>query len=167
MIGVGYCRAHLRSRWGLDITPADNPTHGLRLRAVGDPDQVIFKKGENIAYYNGEEVTKQEMDARYGNATAPYGIRYRSKNPNTEWYEDAACRRGVGSLANHKSRSQANATFAVEHKDGDLLGAIKAVKPIKGGQEIFVDYNNSKTNNYQFNKPGVSYSTSIKNMKFL
>ena len=65
VIGVGYCRAHLRSKWGLDITPADNPNHGLGIRAVGDPNQVIFElAGENIAYYKGEHVIEEELNEK-------------------------------------------------------------------------------------------------------
>jgi hypothetical protein len=52
VIGLDYCRAHLRSPWALDITPSDNPNHGYGLRAVGSPNEVIFTRGQTIAYYN-------------------------------------------------------------------------------------------------------------------
>ena len=53
--------------------------------------------------YGGEPVTTADLTARYGAYTAPYGLH--SRGP---YYEDAACRRGAGSLANHGSAAAAN-----------------------------------------------------------
>jgi len=168
VIGVDYCYTHLLHEKHLKIKDTN---HGKGLFAVDTKkarNAVIFKgsrkkrnrfgitnktPGEAIIHYNGEAITKEILENRYGEYTAPYAI------PNHQLrntIEDGACRRGIGSLANHPDRGQrANATF---HKGAKVL--LRAEKDIKNGDEILVNYNAGNTRNqYIIHEPGVTHST--------
>lgn len=69
----------------------------------------------------------------------------------TNEYEDAALRRGVGSVINHKPRAQANCEFFVS---GDHI-ELRAVKDIRNGQELYVSYGRD----FYLHEPGVAYLT--------
>ena len=80
------------------------------------------KEGDEIIPYFGENVTRHELDRRYGhNNTAPYGIQKRNG------FEDGALSRGVGTLVNHKPEGRDN--VALKNSRGTIV--IKALKSIK------------------------------------
>lgn len=164
VIGLDYCRAHLRANWGLDVTPADNPQHGMGLRAVGEPGEIVFRPNDFIAYYNGQKITEQELALRYGDKTGTYAaqfsVRKRNGRPGFKWLEDAACQRGLGALANHKPPSSANATLATFVDNGRYYSALRALKPIRAKSEIFVSYGDLKAKGaYKLHEDGVRYQT--------
>ena len=173
VIGLDYCRAHLRANWGLDITTADNPSHGVGLRAVGENNEVVFQPNEFIAYYNGEQVTERELGERYGDKTGAYASQFsvRAKNgrPGFKWLEDAACQRGIGALVNHKPPSSANATLSVCKVGNDFMGCVRAIKPIRANREIFLSYGRNLTEkgSYKLHEDGVQYTTSRKKPRFV
>lgn len=133
-IGTDYCWIHNKTKRSLQIKPSTIENAGKGLFAVKPnknwpADQPLFKKGQNIVKYEGESLTNNQLQARYGDLTAPYGLKIRG-NANTI---DAGCKRSIASLANHKSNSQSNAKLSEN-------GYIKAVKNILPGREIFVSY---------------------------
>jgi|LauGreDrversion4_2_1035121.scaffolds.fasta_scaffold741764_2 hypothetical protein len=38
------------------------------------PQHIVFKKGDIVAKYNGEEIARGELLRRYGEFTAPYTV---------------------------------------------------------------------------------------------
>lgn len=137
IIGVPYCWIHLQYKHHLKIKPSTIPEAGLGLFAWDNKSEgrPIFKKDQKIIDFIGEVITNEEKQERYGEYTAPYGLQ---TNENT--IIDPALLRGVGSLANHKSFSTANAKFAVNQRTG--TANLKAMKNIRDGDEIFVSYGN-------------------------
>ena len=123
------------------------------------PDAVVFKgkkkhrfsvsAGDLICPYNGEILSREQMDDRYGTThTAPYGIQIRNNR-----YEDSALHRGVGSLINHKAIGRgANCEFVINRNQRIEL---KAMKDIRNGEELFVSYGNR----YVLNETNVKSST--------
>lgn len=85
-------------------------------------NSVIFKKDSIIILYHGEQITHAELDERYGDYTAPYAVMTRGSDriPQEDFqYEDGACTRCVGALANSKPReNQNNARLRTKGKPG-------------------------------------------------
>jgi SET domain-containing protein len=70
--------------------------------------------------------------------------------------EDAACRRGVGALANHRAHSTANARLSFLRTTGRFR--LVAKKPIRNGKEIFVDYGRQ----YRHREPTTHQTTRVR-----
>jgi hypothetical protein len=149
-IGTPLCWQHLLSQMNLRIKPSVNgPGKGLfammpRQNDDG-PRRLVFKQNDYICDYGGEKITKRELDARYGNYTAPYALFVRQRKGKGGHYVNAACMRGVGAMANHANAARANARLAPM----GASGALKATKPIYEGDEILVDYGSE----YGFQEP--------------
>lgn len=137
-IGTPMCWIHLLSTKKLRIKSSPIPGAGKGLFAQSrrdNPNAVIFARGAPIVAYGGETLTQHELNARYGkNDTAPYA--YQLDGTRNVAYENAACQRGVASLANHASGSRANAEL---HTRG-RKAFIRAKKNIMNGDEILLDY---------------------------
>lgn len=134
-IGVPYCHVHLYYQKHLKIKPSAIPGAGKGLFAAkpGGGNDIVFRTGDLIIEYGGEAIDTATLDHRYGDYTAPYGLKRQSNQ-----YEDAACRRGVGSLANHKPGSQANAKYSAGRNPARLN--LLATKNIRNGQEVCCSY---------------------------
>ena len=154
VIGTPLCWIHLLYQKHLRIKPSK---YGQGLFA-SDPKKgenaVIFRKGQTIIAYGGETINLREIDRRYDGKTAPYGV-----GINENKYQDGACERGIGGLANHRSSSQKpNARFGFT-APGHVL-VLKAEEPIRNNREIFLDYNKGdRGKQYRFKEKGVSYIT--------
>lgn len=153
-IGTPYCWMHLWKLKQVRIRPSTIPNAGKGIFAVHRPgtpppaNDIVFRKGDTIIEYAGEKVTRQQIDARYGDYTAPYGLGERGK------FEDGACVRGVGTMANSASRKNCNAEFRFQN--GRFV--LKARKTIKTGAEILCDYGNA----YVMGSEPVTFSTKYK-----
>ena len=140
VIGFEYCSTHLESIKKLKIKNSTLPNAGKGL-FVSDkskgPNDIVFKKNDKIVEYNGKIKTQEQLDEEYGNYTAPYAMNIRG----TENVIDAGDKRGVGSLINHKSRTQSNCKFKDTRQNHRTVGVeIVATKSIRNGQELFVSY---------------------------
>ena len=151
-IGVPKCWMHLLKDHSLRIKPSTVAGAGKGLFAMkrdAAANAVVFKKDQKIIDYHGEPpINQQTLTTRYGDYTAPYAIQIGTGDR----YENSACRRGVGALANH--RSNPNAKLAYRHWPTHAA-LLKAIKNIRNGQEILVSYGG----NYTFNEQGVSHRT--------
>lgn len=143
-IGLGYCWAHLVKHKHLQIRFVnDKVGYGLfAYNGTGNND-VIFHINDTICDYDGERITQEELDNRYGPYTAPYGY---TINKSRNIIEDGALHRGIGTMANHTSAKLCNARLSV-NKD-HTKGILKAHKLIRNGDEILVNYGSD----YQFDK---------------
>jgi hypothetical protein len=135
-IGYKTCWQHMRSDLKVKIKPSTIPEAGKGLFAECPkaPGQICFEANDKIVNYNGQLITKRELDKRYGKGddnTAPYAIQVGRK------YEDAALQRSIGSLINFPS---ANAEPNVELGTVGNKVVINAIKEIKSGDELFADY---------------------------
>jgi hypothetical protein len=138
------CWIHNQGKKGLKIKQSTLQNAGKGLFAVtkkgGNRDRPVFKPNEVITKYDGLPRTAEEIDEMYGEYTAPYTLLVgRGQN---EHNIDAACRRGIASLANHKPASRANAKLTE-------TGNLTATKNIFDGQEIFASYGRA----YRFDEP--------------
>jgi len=114
------------------------------------PNVVVFNTGADICNYDGELINQNTLTQRYGQYTAPYGIEIQNSQ-----YEDGALDRGVGSLVNHKPQRETSAEFyivKVNRRNHHIK--LIATRPIRNGEEIYVDYGND----YRMDEP-TTYST--------
>ena len=135
LIPFEYCSTHLRPYMQLRVGKSTLPNAGLGLFAAKRKEatsDVVFKREEKIAQYDGELISTEEGDRRYDLETGPYLMETGLK----QWRRDAACKRCVASIANGKAKTYANARIS-PFKDG---ASIKATKVIKDGEEVFLDY---------------------------
>lgn len=140
ILGYELCHTHMANQRGLRIGQS---AHGLGLfatqgeqlskeeRRVFTPDRPVFNKGQRISEYVGEHLTKEQIEYRYDNYTAPYAIQC---GPNE--YVDSALVRCYASLANTADKKRCNTRFVIS---GDRV-YLEATRKIFPGQEILVDY---------------------------
>ncbi len=156
IIGYEYCPAHLQMVDHLKIQTSNIPQAEKGLFAVDKtkgPNDIVFRKGDPIVPYNGEIISPEELDRRYGleDITAPYALGI-TQDPN--FIIDAAAKRGIGSMANYMPGHN-NAKFVTHVRNHHPQARIKATKNIRNNQEIYVDYKRD----YRLNEPGVEFYT--------
>jgi SET domain-containing protein len=112
-------------------------------KAKDTGSKIIFRKGEVVADYIGEVTTQQDIDRKYGTATAPYSMATDVTGQRGEIVVDAACKRGYAAYINHADGESANSQFNVhDFRDGiryPLLW-VEARRDIHHGEEIFASY---------------------------
>lgn len=146
-----YCHIHSKSIAHVTIAESTVPDSGYGLFAWNPKAGTanVFDVGDVIIPYDGEIITKQQLDQRYGDdEIAPYALEREKTDPPD--FIDAACERGLGAFANHKPESEANAKYS-HHSEKGM--AIVAIKPIKHREEIFVDYGEDYWENRDAIKP--------------
>ena len=158
-IGTPFCYSHLLSEKRLRIKDS---IHGKGLfaqvsRSPAD-QRVVFRDRDVIVEYTGETIDVDTLNSRYDldedtQYTAPYAYEIRKDAS----YVDSACNRGIASLANHKSRSRANAKFVKTRNANGVYTGVKlvATKSIKNNREIFACYGT----NYSFHDPTTHRTT--------
>lgn len=149
-IGVPFCWVHLLGESHLRIQASTIEGAGKGLFAMkrrAEENEIIFKPRETIIPYVGELISKDDSTERYGDRTAAYGV---ERNQNQDI--DAACKRGVGALANHRPTRYTNARLASSPVHGII---VVATKRIRNNQEIFINYGR----HYIFNEQGVTNRT--------
>lgn len=132
-IGYPTCWVHNKKSYNVQVRVS--PGRGRGLFATSN-----IPKDSWICPYNGEVISRKCLEARYpGDHTAPYAITIRK-----DVVLDAACERGVGSMANGLFRENGKVRAVAAHnaifrnrQDGIWL---KSTKNIKNGEEIFAWY---------------------------
>ena len=150
VIGLPMCPVHVVATYKLAIDDSELEHAGKGLFAFDKTktvDEVIFTPNQVICPYGGEEVDNDEMQRRYGDYTAPYGLQL----GESDEYEDAALQRGIGSLINHYPRKQ---NCKLDLSD-DNKGQIVATEFIQNGQELYTSYGTQ----YKMRERGVSSGT--------
>jgi len=132
---VDGCAKHLRSVYKLQVKPATDRKMGLGLFAAGDPNKVIFKKGQRIVEYKGQLLSLEAYTQRYGNVQSPFAMQL-----SADTFIDPAIVRGVGSYMNHSANSGANCRYS---RSGGKVFVV-ATKPVSGGTELFANYNSGR-----------------------
>lgn len=164
-IGLPFCWIHLLQNSHLKIAPStlqvDGESVGKGLFAaknnrlneeIEGEEGIVFDREDEICNYEGQRISKAILDNRYGRNTRnfvgypPYVIQV----GQTAEYEDGACLRGVGNLPNHSD----NPNASLEIDDATSRIFIKAIREIRHGEEIFVDYGYNN-----FDLPFITYST--------
>jgi hypothetical protein len=152
VIGLPCCHSHLSLVYKVKIGPSTLPGAGKGLfvydKTKGDR-AVVFRNNEDICPYFGDVITRDELEARYQDKTAPYGFLLN----NAGRTEDAALHRGVGSLINHKALSRSNCKIYVKRNTGRAF--VKASKNITNGSELFTSYGSD----YRLNEVHVRSAT--------
>lgn len=149
-IGLPMCYSHIVDAFHVRIQDSTMSGAGKGLfafRKGANPGDVVFFRKDYICPYNGEAIDAETLDARYGKYTAPYGMQL-----TQSIFHDAATKRGIGSLANHKPTRDANCRLVVNQRTKET--SIQALKSIKHGEELFCNYGKA----FRFNEP-VQYST--------
>jgi len=92
-IGLPYCWRHMRTALGVRVADSRIPGAGKGLFAAR-----AFPRWELIAPYDGEILSRAQLDARYpGDATGAYALKY---NGRPEQFIDAACSRAAAAIVN-------------------------------------------------------------------
>ena len=108
-----------------------------------EPDQMVlvdkispvfspYKRGDVIVVYDGQHISQQTLDARYGDddVAAPYAVETHGD------VEDAALRRGAGAICNHATGPAQNARIVYRGNRHIIV----ATKQIFNGTEVLVNY---------------------------
>ena len=129
-LGLPLCWQHTRLALGLRVAESTIPNAGKGLFALRD-----FAKDEWICDYGGELMSMAALHARYpGDAVAPYGEQI-STNRGT----DAACVRGLGSMANGVARKR-DANAKTQTRVPGRTPWLRALRRIRAGEEILNHY---------------------------
>ena len=163
-IGLDLCFQHLEIDKHLKIKPSTINGAGKGLFAFNhklDANDILFRKGDIICRYEGQFINEAELVRRYRDKTAPYALILKKNE-----CMDSAHQRYIGSLINHKPKSQSNAEYgAVLNQRNNHYINTKAVKNIKNNSELFVPYfqsNNRGRERYELHEEGVSNTTKYK-----
>lgn len=144
-IGTPYCWIHLLHNKHLRILNSQVAGAGKGLFAISKqaPDNaILFRTGDVVIEYDGETISHNQLDRRYGDYTAPYALAH------GRTVEDAACKRGIGSISNHSNRKRdSNVRYSLSRTTGRFR--LIATKPIRNGHEILSHYGNE----YRFDEP--------------
>ena len=120
-VGLTMCNTHLPIKYHVRIGKSTilGGGHGLFAHLPGAASgDIVFRKGDTIATYEGGLISQVERARRYGWYTAPYGLHLNARESI-----DAALQRTVGSLANHYTRiDRTNTRLSVDarNKKGEL-----------------------------------------------
>ncbi len=132
------CWNHLESMKNLKIKDSTIPNAGKGLFAFDrkkKANDIIFKPRDLVIEYTGEIIDDDEIQDRYGDKTAVYGLKM-----SDDCMVDAACERSAGALANHKQQRYANAELTTRTINGIIKPFLVAIKRIRNGQEVTVNY---------------------------
>jgi len=149
------CWQHTRTQQHLQVKNSTIPHAGQGLfawgptRAARNNHDIVFPTNAFIAPIQGRPTSAAQLDARYGDHTAPYGASS-SVARTGQPFVDGLGERYVGQYANTRLghatadgrrrsvQAGTNASFSSFRKDGHMW--IKASKPIRSGQEILAYY---------------------------
>jgi len=125
-----YCYVHNKYRKGLRIKQSSIPDAGRGLYAEKD-----YKQGQIVAQYQGQKMTKREVDKKYkeqGDFTVCHG------NKPHNICVDAV----VTSSSNGRYANVGNATnnTKLKYKAKNKTFRLVATEPISTSREIFADY---------------------------
>ena len=160
VIGLPCCHSHLPVKYHIEVKNSLIPHSGKGIFVIDKSrpaGAIIFREGDNICPYYGELINQATLDRRYGprqpnnpenELTAPYAV-----GVNRGQYEDAALKRGVGSLINHKPRRLCNCRLGNPNAQNHI--SIKAITNIRNGEELYLDYGNA----YRLHTPYLHYDT--------
>lgn len=128
-IGLPLCWQHSQQVYGVRMAPSTIAGAGRGLFATRD-----FQRGEVVCPYGGRLLTAGEVEQLYpGDTLAPYVERLSGKAAR-----DAACVRGIGSMANGMPRREdSNAETFVRR---NRVPWLRAIRRIRQGEEIFNHY---------------------------
>jgi hypothetical protein len=156
-VGLPYCRYHMQSAVKLEIKDSEYGkgvfakadlilANGRRRTPNNNRRQLVFRSGTEIIEYGGEQISKAELDSRYGKFTAPYAIEMGNRKKT---YQDGACIRTIGTVINHDTIRQ-NVEFSQDNKGKRII--ITAIKDIYNGDQLYADYGDE----YDFEENAVS-----------
>ena len=129
-LGLDLCWQHARMEYKVKMGESRIPNAGKGLFAMRP-----FKKNEWICPYGGEHITEKTLDRRYpGDALGAY---VEKVDKNT--FYDAACRRGIGSIANGSPTSQNSNVVAMTRYVGKSPW-LRATRNIRTGEELINNY---------------------------
>lgn len=124
-----YCWQHLLKETGLFVKPSKVPGAGDGL-FTSKP----IKKNTNIAKYEGERISKTELDRRYGDATAPYVLEY----PRGVFIDARSTQSSIARYAN--ACDYPGNRRACNAKLSGVNGYLRSTKNIASGAEILTPY---------------------------
>jgi hypothetical protein len=181
---IEYCASHLKPEMSLTVKPTTLKRHvdggvqkisGHGLFAWSQDvvyndrreNKIIFRDNDLICFYYGKKLTEEEVvkhndEENNPHAQLPYSLSQRSKQDIV----DASCIRGIGSFANHKCQSKANAKIGLRKHPvtQNMMSCLVAQKIIRNGDEIFVNYGydpSERFQDYQYKTTNVNYNESI------
>ena len=182
---IEYCPSHLKTEMHLTIKPTTLERHfeGGKQKISGHglfawsqdvvyskrtENVVLFEKDDLICFYYGKKLTKEEAERHNDEDSNPHvQLPYSLYQTSKMDIIDASCIRGIGSFANHKCVSQANAKLSLrKHPQTEtMMSCLVAQKIIRNGDEIFVDYGYDpfkRFKDYQYITTNVNYYEAVR-----
>lgn len=154
-IGLPYCKIHLQQKLNVTIkeTNKGNSVFSIQNDNI-NIDNIIFKKDLVMFIYDGEQMSIDEVNKRYGiNNTAPYVVHSLVKTINLEaLYIDSSLIRSIGSLINC-SDNQNKANLKLKNIGENAY--FVAINDIYNDEELLFDYGSS----YKMNQNGIKFLT--------
>jgi len=154
-IGLPYCKIHLQQNLNLIIKETNKGNSVFSIQNDNSTiDNIIFKKGLVMFIYDGEHMSIDEVNKRYGkNNTAPYVVHSLLKTINLEaLYIDSSLIRGIGSLINY-SDNHNKANIKLQNIGENVY--FVAINDIYNNTELLFDYGTS----YIMNQDGIKFFT--------
>jgi hypothetical protein len=143
-IGREYCFQHRKKEYGVVVKDSEWVNGGKGLFATEN-----FRVGQFICPYGGKKsliypiargTGRRGRDPPIKDKHAYLAQTNRNFDP-VVWWEDAACVRGLGSLANGNNTDESNARFGWKPRNGpNKRLTLVARKPITAGTEIILKY---------------------------
>ena len=150
--GLGYCYVHLQKYKSLRI---DKKKHRLYTTKP-------FDEGTIIIEFDGEKLTRDELNERYGGKKPPY-VTMLSENTA----QDGACKRGISAFVRQRHKNTPSVNSIIERHNNNYV--LITTKYIKADREIIV-YNpnkllldNDQKNNMKLNGKVLTYYQTILN----
>lgn len=153
-----YCWQHYQKINRVRIAKSSVPNAGFGLfvcDTTKKKGELVFKKKDLIAQYNGDVLDAAQLNLRYGEGgqTATYTW----NNSDLNEYLDSACKRYLGAYANDPKGTGKRANAKIDYKLvnqrdrdhinphryrdlPDRISGLVAIKDIYNGDEIFVSY---------------------------
>lgn len=154
-IGLPYCKIHLQQKLNVIIkeTNKGNSVFSIYNDNI-NINNIIFKKDFVMFIYDGEHMSINEVNKRYGkNNTAPYVVHSLVKTNNFEaLYIDSSLIRSIGSLINcSDNQNKANVKLI---NIGENVYFV-AIIDIYNDTELLFDYGTT----YKMNQNGIKFLT--------
>ena len=146
-IGAGICPFHLYLHYKLRIQPSsihvNKKSIGLGVFAIstGNDKSIVFRKDDFILPYDGEIITCEEKNRRYGESTAPYCVGGPHEDEYGKYdcpYFDSALYRSTASIINHADGNDANCYYLFNDENNRV--EIRALRDIYANEELLCDY---------------------------
>jgi hypothetical protein len=129
---AAMCHLHTKQQKGLKVIESKIQGAGQGLFAHKD-----LPRNTKVPYARAQDfLSKQQLDARYGDGLAQYAL----CNPSETVCTDArSTQSGLSRYANHRP-ARRNSKLTIGRRNGRRFANLVLTKPVRAGGEVYTDY---------------------------